>query len=124
MITIAFTENTNQSDEAILKMRVSVDKIAKKNNCKVIHGNKTTLLIENTNELFAEDLIDDVINEVSCDSFEIDFKNEEEIYRNFTHCVKVIGNALVFELLEAINYDSESLDYKAIACRNFVRFYE
>ncbi len=122
-IAIAFTENTNQSDEAIELMRNAINSIANKHNCTVINGNRTTLVFANTNETWLDDVIDEV--KLLCDvtEFEIDFQSEEHIYKNFSDVAKEIGHTLIFKLLNAIEFDVESLDYKAIACRDLSRFY-
>ncbi len=122
-IAIAFTENTNRSDVAIATMRAAIEACADSNDCTVINGNKTTILFENGTTTDIDEIVDSIKEKVSCDAFLIDFQDEESIYKNFLDVNKEIGNLLTFKLLEAIGFDTESLDYKAIALRDYARFY-
>ena len=98
--------------------------LPKKNDCTFITGNSTTVLAENSNNTYLDEIIDEIVENTSCDVFRIDFQDEISVYRNFTDVVKEIGSKLTFKLLLAMGYDVESLDFKAIACGDLRRFYE
>jgi hypothetical protein len=120
---VAFTENTNQSDEAISLMREVINSVADKHNCVVINDNRTTLVFTNNNDVWLDDIIDEVESLCEVSTFEFDFQSEEMIYRNLPEVADQIGSTLLFKLLNALEVNVETLDFKAIACRDYSRFY-
>jgi hypothetical protein len=121
---VAFTENTNQSDEAIKSMRKVINSVANKHNCTVINGNRTTLVFTNNNEVWLDDIIEEVESLCDVSTFEFDFQSEEMIYRHLPEVADHIGSTLLFKLLNVLEVNVETLDFKAIACRDYSRFYQ
>jgi hypothetical protein len=126
-IAVVFSENTNNSDDAIEEMNAVINKIAKENDGIVIEWNKRTLLFFKSGRSFesigcggVEDKVKDL---VSCDAYFVNFSSELAVYENFTDVVKAIGKGLTLKFLEVIGYDVDDFDFKAIACRDFDRFY-